>query len=247
MNRRTLRRSVVGAVAAGVLFAGAAVGGGAAQAAGNNTLPTYSYNQQINQDLINQIAQQYGIDLQQLLQGYLQNPGQAEQPTTAPVEQPTDSGTPVDTGNTENTENTGNTGNTGNTVTQPSTGTTQDSAYEAEVVNLVNQERSKAGLAPLTSDPAIARVALDKAKDMYNNNYFSHQSPTYGSPFDMMRSYGISYSYAGENIAAGQRTPQEVVTAWMNSPGHKANILNANYTKIGVGYYNNQWVQMFTG
>ncbi|MNH43142.1 Cysteine-rich secretory protein family protein [compost metagenome] len=79
------------------------------------------------------------------------------------------------------------------------------------------------------------------------NNYFSHTSPTYGSPFDMMRSFGVKYSYAGENIASGQRTPQEVMTAWMNSAGHRANILNGNFTKIGVGYVNGEWVQMFIG
>ncbi|HVI42636.1 MAG TPA: CAP domain-containing protein, partial [Anaerovoracaceae bacterium] len=83
-----------------------------------------------------------------------------------------------------------------------------------------------------------------------NNNYFAHQSPTYGSPFDMMKQFGISYSYAGENIAEGQRTPAEVMDGWMNSPGHKANIMNTSYTEIGVGYVTNSngnsyWVQEF--
>lgn len=79
------------------------------------------------------------------------------------------------------------------------------------------------------------------------NNYFSHTSPTYGSPFDMMKKFGISYTAAGENIAKGQRTPQEVVTAWMNSEGHRANILNKNYTHIGVGFEENGyiWTQQF--
>lgn len=122
---------------------------------------------------------------------------------------------------------------------------TVDTAYADQVVNLVNQERAAAGLAPLASDPALAKLALDKAKDMVVNQYFDHQSPTYGSPFDMMRSYGISYSYAGENIAKGQRTPQEVMTAWMNSQGHRQNIMSPNFTKIGVGYYNGAWVQAF--
>jgi uncharacterized protein YkwD len=81
---------------------------------------------------------------------------------------------------------------------------------------------------------------------MYINNYFDHNSPTYGSPFDMMSAYGVSYSWAGENIAKGQRTPQEVMNAWMNSPGHRANILNSHYNKIGVAYYNGEWVQEFT-
>lgn len=133
--------------------------------------------------------------------------------------------------------------------TPPTSGNGQsgivDTAYADQVVNLVNQERAAAGLAPLANDPALAKLALDKAKDMVINQYFDHQSPTYGSPFDMMRSYGISYSYAGENIAKGQRTPQEVMTAWMNSQGHRQNIMSPNFTKIGVGYYNGAWVQAF--
>ncbi|OAB46819.1 CAP domain-containing protein [Paenibacillus antarcticus] len=123
--------------------------------------------------------------------------------------------------------------------------TNADQSVTAQVVALVNQERSKAGLKPLTSDTKLANMALDKAKDMNNNNYFAHNSPTYGSPFDMMKQYGITYSYAGENIAKGQKTPADVMTAWMNSEGHRANILNANYTIIGVGYYNGHWVQEF--
>ncbi|EBK2060154.1 hypothetical protein AAL85_25555, partial [Salmonella enterica subsp. enterica serovar Typhi] len=80
-----------------------------------------------------------------------------------------------------------------------------------------------------------------------DNNYFSHTSPTYGSPFDMMKKFGIKFGYAGENIAMGQKTPAEVVNAWMNSEGHRANILNANYNLIGVGYYNGYWAQEFVG
>jgi len=125
-------------------------------------------------------------------------------------------------------------------------GVTQ-SDYAAQVVSLVNQERAKQGLSALKTDAKLTAVALAKAKDMYNNNYFDHNSPTYGSPFDMMKQFGVSYSYAGENIAKGQRTPQEVMTAWMNSSGHRANILNAHYTSIGVAYYNGEWVQEFTG
>lgn len=84
---------------------------------------------------------------------------------------------------------------------------------------------------------------------MKDNNYFSHTSPTYGTPFEMMRSLGISYSSAAENIAMGQSTPQAVVDAWMNSEGHRANILNANFTQIGVGYVanGNYWTQWFIG
>ncbi|WP_274361331.1 SafA/ExsA family spore coat assembly protein [Paenibacillus thermotolerans] len=128
----------------------------------------------------------------------------------------------------------------------PTTGvTTATSSYASQVVTLVNQERAKAGLKPLAQDSALSVMALDKAKDMYNNNYFSHTSPSYGSPFNMMNLYGIRYTYAGENIAKGQRTPQEVMNAWMNSSGHRQNILSPNYTTIGVSHYNGVWVQEF--
>lgn len=123
------------------------------------------------------------------------------------------------------------------------------SQFEQEVIELTNAERSKHGLAPLQADEELSNVARDKSKDMLANNYFDHTSPTYGSPFDMMRSYGVTYQSAGENIAKGQRTPQEVVTAWMNSQGHRENILNGNYTHIGVGHVEqgNYWTQMFIG
>jgi uncharacterized YkwD family protein/spore coat assembly protein SafA len=121
------------------------------------------------------------------------------------------------------------------------------SSFEAEVIRLVNIERSKNGLSPLTHDWELSRVARYKSQDMKDKNYFSHTSPTYGSPFDMIKSFGISYRSAGENIAKGQTTPQMVVNAWMNSQGHRANILNKSYTHIGVGYVKsgNYWTQMF--
>ena len=98
-------------------------------------------------------------------------------------------------------------------------------------------------------DTQLSQVAQTKSQDMQKNGYFSHTSPTYGSPFDMMRDFGVSYRTAGENIAQGQRTPQEVVNAWMNSAGHRQNILNGNFTHIGVGYETsgNHWTQMFIG
>ncbi len=125
----------------------------------------------------------------------------------------------------------------------------QLSQFEQEVIDLTNAERSKHGLAPLQADVELSNVARDKSSDMATSNYFDHTSPTHGSPFDMMRAYGISYQTAGENIAKGQRTPQEVVTAWMNSQGHRENILNGNFTHIGVGYVEqgNHWTQMFIG
>ena len=120
-------------------------------------------------------------------------------------------------------------------------------AYESEVVRLVNEIRIQNGLKPLSQDWQLSRVARYKSQDMKDLGYFSHTSPTYGSPFDMMKSFGISYMSAGENIARGYRSPEEVVRAWMNSPGHRANILNASFTHIGVGYVSsgNHWTQMF--
>ncbi|WP_035288831.1 SafA/ExsA family spore coat assembly protein [Clostridium sp. KNHs214] len=121
---------------------------------------------------------------------------------------------------------------------------------ENEVIRLVNIERSKAGVAPLSANWELSRVARYKSQDMINKGYFSHQSPTYGSPFDMMQNFGLRFSSAGENIAYGQRTPAEVMNSWMNSPGHRGNILSPSFTQIGVGvaktssgvYY---WTQMF--
>ena len=121
------------------------------------------------------------------------------------------------------------------------------SSFEDQVVQLTNAERNKQGLAPLTLDIELSKVAEDKSKDMQQNNYFSHTSPTYGSPFDMMKSYGINYKSAGENIAMGQRSPEEVVQAWMNSEGHRKNIMSSSFTHIGVGHIEegNYWTQMF--
>ena len=87
---------------------------------------------------------------------------------------------------------------------------------------------------------------------MINKGYFDHNSPTYGSPFDMMKKFGITYRSAGENIAMGQKTPQEVMTAWMNSEGHRKNILNSSFTEIGIGIAKDNncrlyWTQMFIG
>lgn len=121
--------------------------------------------------------------------------------------------------------------------------------FENEVIRLVNEHRVQNGLKPLTADWELSRIARYKSQDMVDNRYFSHTSPTYGSPFQMIKSFGLSYRTAGENIAYGQKTPQAVVNAWMNSSGHRANILNASYTKIGVGYVANghYWTQMFIG
>lgn len=139
----------------------------------------------------------------------------------------------------------GSTNGSGNTTTSTS-GLTTD---ELEVFNLINKQRTKNGLSALKIDSEVQNVARIKAQDMVNNNYFSHTSPTYGSPFDMLNSFKLLYKTAGENIA-GNSSNSAAVTAWMNSSGHKANILNSsfNYTGIGVvkgSKYGKIYVQMF--
>ncbi|WP_349409702.1 CAP domain-containing protein [Pseudalkalibacillus sp. SCS-8] len=127
----------------------------------------------------------------------------------------------------------------------------QLTADEQQMLNLVNEERQKAGLAPLKADPELTKMARVKSQDMIDNNYFSHNSPTYGSPFEMMDQFGIEYNTAGENIA-GNSSVQGAHTSLMNSDGHRANILGSQYTKIGIGIvdggpYGKMFTQAFTG
>lgn len=117
--------------------------------------------------------------------------------------------------------------------------------FERRVAELVNAERLVAGLQPLRLDPGLSRVARLKSRDFVTGGYFGHESPTYGSPFEMMKQFGFTYRMAGENIALGHRTPEQVHEAWMNSPGHRSNILNPDFDTIGVGYYEYGWTQMF--
>jgi uncharacterized YkwD family protein len=147
----------------------------------------------------------------------------------------------------------------GSTVSQtpskPASSTASTSSlseFQNEVVRLVNVERAKNSLPALTADSLLMKTATVKSQDMANNNYFDHTSPTYGSPFDLMKKFGVTYRAAGENIAMGQTTPVQVMNGWMNSSGHRANILNSAYTKIGVGVVKNAsgryyWTQHFTG
>jgi uncharacterized YkwD family protein len=120
------------------------------------------------------------------------------------------------------------------------------------VLKLVNAERAKAGLKALKMSEELRSIANLKSRDMGEKGYFDHNSPTYGSPFQMLQDFGVHYRAAGENIAAGQKTPEEVMNSWMNSSGHRANILNANFDTLGVGIYNGgkygiYWTQLFTG
>ncbi|MGF7033673.1 putative YkwD family protein [Paenibacillus mucilaginosus] len=142
-----------------------------------------------------------------------------------------------------------------------------EARFTSEVLRLVNQERTSRGLRPLVAlirtirlgrfgrirTDQLSGIARVKAADMRDRNYFSHTSPTLGTPGEMLTRYGVNWTAYGENIAAGQTTPQAVMTGWMNSPGHRANILNPNFTHLGVGYvpgvtgsqYRHYWVQLF--
>ncbi|HAT4772197.1 CAP domain-containing protein [Clostridioides difficile] len=165
--------------------------------------------------------------------------------TDKPDNNKPESNKPEDNNNSDSTNKPDDNNNSGST-------SENFSAYQKEVVDLVNIERAKAGLNPLTLDSSISNVATKKSQDMIDNNYFSHNSPTYGSPFDMLKKFGISYKTAGENIAMGQKTPKEVVNAWMNSEGHRKNIMNPNFSKIGVGVAQKSggsiyWTQIFVG
>lgn len=136
-----------------------------------------------------------------------------------------------------------------NETSKPDTNVSTQTQFENRVLELVNVERQKAGLSALQMDENVRNVARLKSEDMRVNKYFDHTSPTYGSPFDMLKKFGVSYKSAGENIAQGYSTPEAVVNGWMNSSGHRANILNASFTHMGVGYDANghYWTQMFIG
>ena len=141
-----------------------------------------------------------------------------------------------------------NTGNSGSSTTSTTSNLTDD---EKEVFNLINVQRKNNGLSELKIDSEVQRVARIKAQDMNDNNYFAHESPTYGSPFQMLNSFKVSYRTAGENIA-GNSSNSGAVTAWMNSSGHRANILNSSYNYTGIGVVSNSkygklYVQMFIG
>ena len=125
---------------------------------------------------------------------------------------------------------------------------TSQGDFASQVVALVNAERAKQGLSALTIDTKVQQAALVRAKESAQS--FSHTRPNGSSFSTALTEAGVSYRTAGENIAYGQSTPQQVMNAWMNSSGHRANILNANYTTIGVGYTvingTAYWAQLFT-
>ena len=154
---------------------------------------------------------------------------------------------PSSSNNNSSGSQSGSSNSGGNSNTQTSILTTD----EQEVFDLINKQRTNNGLQALQIDNEVQRVARIKAQDMLDNNYFSHTSPTYGSPFDMLKSFKVSYKTAGENLA-GNSSNSSAVTAWMNSSGHKANILNSSFNYTGIGVvsspkYGKIYVQMFIG
>ena len=153
--------------------------------------------------------------------------------------------------NTSSSSSNSNASSSSNSNSSNNSIITNLTADEKEVFDLINRQRTSNGLSPLKIDSEVQNVARVKAQDMVKNNYFSHESPIYGTPFQMLKSYGISYKSAGENIA-GNSSNTGAVNAWMNSSGHRANILNSsfNYTGIGVvssNKYGKVYVQMFIG
>jgi len=134
-------------------------------------------------------------------------------------------------------------------TTQPSTTGAVKSDFIEEVVRLVNVERAKAGISPVVGSSSLNSAAKIRAGEIITS--FSHTRPDGTSCFTVLKQLNISYSAAGENIASGQATPQQVMTGWMNSEGHRANIMNPSFGKLGVGYvtggsYGHNWVQLFT-
>jgi uncharacterized protein YkwD len=121
-------------------------------------------------------------------------------------------------------------------TTSPVSGGSKAAQYEAKVLAITNQERADAGCKALKLDSKLTKASQSHSEDMAKHNYFDHNSQDGRSPFDRMSDAGYKFSAAAENIAMGQQTPAAVMDAWMNSPGHKANILNCDYTEMGLGY-----------
>lgn len=209
-----------------------------------------SYN--LNEDQINALIKQFSgnVDVNKLLSSLDANSATAANKQTESTKAPAKTtATPAEKTTTNTAKQQTNTTSKPQQTTSTTQATSSVSAFEKQVVELTNAERAKNGLPALTLDTNLSKVARAKSEDMSKNNYFDHTSPTYGSPFDMMKQFGISYKAAGENIAKGQTTPEQVVKAWMNSEGHRANILSDKFTHIGVGYVanGNYWTQQFIG
>jgi len=166
-----------------------------------------------------------------------EQPAQPEKP--AEPEAPAEPETPVQPETPENPE--------------PPAAQTAEEQYAARVLELVNEQRAAYGLSALTYDTGLNALAMTRATEQ--NSLFGHTRPDGSSWYTVLEDYPGAYRRSGENVAMGQRTPEEVVEAWMNSEGHRANILNSGYTAIGIGcvkctvsgYRGYCWSQLFIG
>lgn len=210
-------------------------------------------------DVISKVNDWYAVQLPNNTVGFVpQNQTKAIVDESKPIELPEAAQrTPAQTtGKNPTTNKPAN--NAGDSATDTATKANKDSATnsgsmtadEQQMFDLVNKARAENNLPALEVDMAVVKVARVKAQDMIDNNYFSHNSPTYGSPFDMLKSFSIHYVMAGENIAGNQTVPA-AHDALMNSPGHRANILKNEYTHVGIGIidggsYGKMFTQLFT-
>jgi uncharacterized YkwD family protein len=205
---------------------------------GSSTINTSSKDSTL--DVLSKVSDWYAVKLSNNAIGFVPQsqvkPIAVEEQKPTPV--PGTQGSPLAAPNTQS--------NPGAQTDSNSGGLT---AEEQQMLNLVNQARAQNNVPTLQVDMKVTNTARLKSQDMINNNYFSHNSPTYGSPFDMMKSFGISYVKAGENIA-GNQSVQAAHNALMNSSGHRKNILDPDFTHIGIGIkkggsYGNMFTQQF--
>lgn len=173
------------------------------------------------------------------------------EPTKPIPSTPSKATTPKTPSNPTGTEKSPATPTGAPTATNTPTGSGTLSSQGSRILQLANAERAKVGSKALKSNTELNKLATMKSQDIVEKNYFSHQSPTYGSPFDMMKTYGVSYMYAGENLAIDSGA-DKAHNAWMNSEGHKKNLLNPDFTEIGIGLYpkgngSYAYTQMFIG
>lgn len=204
----------------------------------NNSASLQSQNKNSTLDVVSQVEDWYAVKLPNNSVGFISK-GQCKPIVSEDQKPPTPPSTAGTTPQGTNTPKT----------PSANTNTTALTDAEQQMIKLVNEARAQNNLPPLKVDTQLASVARTKAQDMIDNNYFSHNSPKYGSPFDMMKSFGINYVQAGENIA-GNQSVQNAHNSLMNSPGHRQNILSPDYTHIGIGIrkggpYGNMFSQMF--
>jgi uncharacterized YkwD family protein len=208
----------------------------------NDTPALQTSDKDSTYDVLGQVSDWYGVKLPNNQIGFVQN----NQCKPVVVEDKKPNVNPQTSGSAPQQ---GSTAPTAPKTPSAQTNSSTLTAEEQQMVKLVNDARAQNGVPPLQVDMQLTNVARIKAQDMIDNNYFSHNSPKYGSPFDMMRDFGIKYVQAGENIAGNQNV-QDAQNALMNSPGHRQNILNPDYTHIGIGIkkggpYGNMFSQMF--